>query len=209
MMSKTEKFWDRFARSYESRVDEDDKVAITTLDLTRKYIQSSDIVLDFACATGKYAFEIAPQVSEVWGIDISSEMIAVAKNNAVERGIANVQFLQAEIADPRLDGESFDVVLAFNIFHLVEDPPQVVKRIGGLLKPRGSFISITPCLGAGGSLAGLLIRFMSALGIVPRIHPYKPGGVEALIANAQFDILESQTVSDSTSNIFLACQKSS
>ncbi|NIW49270.1 MAG: methyltransferase domain-containing protein [Gammaproteobacteria bacterium] len=207
-MRKAERFWDRTAENYESRVNENNQAAITTLDLARKHLEPKDIVLDYACASGKYAFEIAPQVSEVWGIDISSEMIRAAKRNAVERGIGNIQFLQAKITDPRLKDESFDVVLAFNILHLVDDPPEVINEIKGLLKPQGVFISITPCLGAGGSLTVMFIRFMSALGIVPRIHPYKPGDVEALIANAQLDILESQTISDSTSNTLLVCQKS-
>ena len=132
-MSKSERFWDRAAKRFKGQVNEDDEAAITNLDHTRKYLQSNDIVLDFACATGKYSFEIAPQVKEVWGIDISTEMIAAAKRNAVERSVANVQFMQAEITDPRLEGESFNVILAYNILHLVEEPPQVVEKIKELL----------------------------------------------------------------------------
>jgi 2-polyprenyl-3-methyl-5-hydroxy-6-metoxy-1,4-benzoquinol methylase len=143
-MSKSERFWDRAAKRFEGRVNEDDEEAITTLEYTRKYLQSNDIVLDFACATGKYSLEIAPRVREVWGIDISAEMITAAKRNAVERSVDNVQFMQAEITDPRLEGESFDVILAYNILHLVGDPPQVVDKIKELLKPGGLFISGTP-----------------------------------------------------------------
>jgi 2-polyprenyl-3-methyl-5-hydroxy-6-metoxy-1,4-benzoquinol methylase len=164
-MSKSEKFWDRAAKRFEGQMNADDKAAITTLDITRKYLQSSDIVLDFACAAGKYAFEIAPQVKEVWGIDISGEMIHAAKRNATDRGIANVQFMQTEINDPRLEDESFDVVLAYNILHLVEEPQRVVAKIKELLRPNGIFISVTPCLGAGGSIQTAFIKINELIGV--------------------------------------------
>jgi ubiquinone/menaquinone biosynthesis C-methylase UbiE len=206
-MSKSEKFWDRAAKRFEGQVNEDDEAAINTLELTRKYLQSSDIVLDFACATGKYAFEVAPQVKEVWGIDISGEMINAAKRNAIGLGITNVQFMCGEISDSRLEDESFDVALAYNILHLVEEPPRVVEKFKLLLKPGGIFISVTPCLGAGGSIQSSFIKLMSLLGFVPKIHPFKSNEVEGLIINAHFDLLETQVLSDSIPNVFLAARK--
>jgi 2-polyprenyl-3-methyl-5-hydroxy-6-metoxy-1,4-benzoquinol methylase len=206
-MSKSERFWDRTAKGCAGQVSEEDTEAITTLAHTRKYLHANDVVLDFGCATGKYAFEIAPSVKEVQGIDISGEMIAAAKRNAVEVNVVNVRFMQAEITDARLKDESFDVILAYNILHLVEDPPRVVEKIRELLKPGGVFISVTPCLGAGGSLLGALIKLLSFLRIVPGVHPFKPNDVETLISNARFDLLETQTLSGSTSNIFLAGRK--
>jgi len=203
-MSKSERFWDRTAQRCASQVSEEDTEAITTLAHTRKYLHANDVVLDFGCATGKYAFEIAPLVKEVHGIDISGEMITAAKQNAVEGNVTNVQFMQAEITDPRLEDESFDVILAYNILHLVEDPPRVVEKIKELLKPGGVFISVTPCLGAGGSLLGVPIKLLSFLRIVPVVHSFKTNDVETLISNARFDLLEIQTLSGSPSNIFLA-----
>jgi len=206
-MSKSEKFWDRAAKRFEGQMNEDDKSAIATLDLTLKYLQSSDIVLDFACAAGKYALEIAPQVKEVWGIDISGEMIHAANRNAKDRGITNVQFIQMKITDLRLEDESFDVVLAYNILHLVEEPQRVVAKIKELLRLDGIFISVTPCLGAGGSIQTAFIKLMSLLGFVPKIHSFKSNEVEGLIANAHFDLLETQVSSDSIPNVFLAARR--
>jgi 2-polyprenyl-3-methyl-5-hydroxy-6-metoxy-1,4-benzoquinol methylase len=206
-MSKTERFWDRAAKRSEGQVNEGDETAITLLDHARKYLQPDDILLDYACAAGKYAFEIAPHVEEIWGIDISSEMITAAKRNAAERNISNVLFMQAEITDSRLEDESFNVILAFNILHLVEDPSQVVERINELLKPDGIFISVTPCLGAGGSLLASLIKLLSLLGITPKVHSFKPVEVETLVSNTHFYLLDNQVLSDSTSNIFLAARR--
>jgi len=206
-MSKSERFWDRTAKRYDSTINEEDDVAISTLDRTRKYLQSSDVVLDFACATGRYALEIASEVEEVWGIDISTEMINVAKGNAVECGITNVQFIRAEITDPRLEDESYNVVLAYNILHLLDDPVQVVARIKQLLKPGGIFISVTPCLGAGRSLLAIVIKLSSMLGIVPEAHTFKPNDVESLIHNTQFDLIETRILKDQLSAVFIAARR--
>jgi ubiquinone/menaquinone biosynthesis C-methylase UbiE len=206
-MSNSERFWDRAAKRSEGQVNEGDEAAITLLDHARKYLQSDDIVLDYGCATGKYAFAIAPQVKEVLGIDISSEMIIAAKRNAMESSVENVRFMQAEITDPRLEDESFNVILAFSILHLVDDPPRVVRRIEELLKPGGIFISVTPCLGAGGSLLASLIKLVSFLGIVPSVHSFNPNEVQTLITAAHFDLLETRTLSDSPSTIFLAARR--
>ena len=115
--------------------------------------------------------------------------------------------MQAEITDPRLEAESFNVILAYSILHLVQDPQQVVERIKELLKPGGTFISVTPCLGAGGSLLASLIKLLGVLGITPRVHSFKSNEVETLITNAHFDLVETQTLSDSPSTIFLAARR--
>jgi ubiquinone/menaquinone biosynthesis C-methylase UbiE len=206
-MGKSERFWDRTAKRYDSQINEEDDVATFTLDRTRKYLQSSDVILDFACATGKYALEIAPEVGEIWGIDISTEMIKAAKGNAVERGLTNVQFVRAEITDPRLEDESYTVVLAYNILHLVDDPVQVVARIKQLLQPGGLFISVTPCLGAGRSLQTAVIKLSSRLGIVPEVHSFKPNEVQELICKAQFDLIETRMLKGQLSAVFTAARR--
>ena len=63
-MGESERFWDRAAKSSEGKVNDGDEAAITIIDHTRKYLQPSDIVPDYACATGKYAFEITLKVPE-------------------------------------------------------------------------------------------------------------------------------------------------
>jgi 2-polyprenyl-3-methyl-5-hydroxy-6-metoxy-1,4-benzoquinol methylase len=206
-MSKPERFWDRTAKRYDRQINGEDDVAISTLDRTRKYLQSSDVVLDFACATGRYALEIAPEVEKVWGIDISTEMIKAAKRNAVESGITNVQFIRTGITDPRLEEESYTLVLAYNILHLVDDPIQVVVRIKQLLQPGGLFISVTPCLGSGRSVQAVVIKLSSMLGIVPEVHPFKPNEVQELICGAQFDLIETRMLIDQMPAVFIAARR--
>jgi len=204
-MRKSVNFWDRSAKRYEMQVKDD--TATVILDTTYKYLHSSDRVLDFACATGMYALEIASQVKDVWAIDFSGEMIKLAERNAAKRGITNVNFMQPEITDQRLKDQAFNTIFAFNILHLVEDPLRTLSNIKDLLQPDGIFLSATPCLSKGGSLQELLIKCGSSMGIVPAVHPFKPKEVEALIYDAQFDLIESRIFTDQISTVFIASRK--
>lgn len=58
-----------------------------------------------------------------------------------------MSFTKATLFDESLERESFDAVLAFNIFHLLEGAPKALRRIDELLKPGGLLMSVTPCLG--------------------------------------------------------------
>jgi ubiquinone/menaquinone biosynthesis C-methylase UbiE len=206
-MSNSERFWDRSAKRFNGRVDADDRVAVATLEYARKYLHRNDIVLDFGCAAGKYALEIASSVEEVWGIDISTEMIKAAKRNAAGSDFSNVRFLRADLSDHRLKAESFNIILAFSILHLVGDTVQTLTKIKDLLQPDGILLSVTPCLGTGSSIQKLLIKCGSLVGIVPEVHAFKPNEVEELICEAQFEMLESRIFTDQFSVVFIAARR--
>ena len=205
--NKSRKFWDRSAKRYDRLIDEDDDLAIFTLERSRKYLQPTDVVLDFGCATGRNALEIAAEAEEIWGIDISTEMIRTAKGNTVKSGISNIHFMQAEINDSRLENESFNVVLANNILHLINDPLQAAVRIGQLLKPGGIFISVTPCLGAARSLTTAAIKLSGLLGMVPQTRRFKPEDVESLIHEAHYELIETKLFEDQIPAIFIASRR--
>ena len=67
-----------------------DKTYKKTLEITKKHLKSSDIVLDYACATGLYSIELAGNVKEIHGIDISSKMIEAAERKATEHKIGDL-----------------------------------------------------------------------------------------------------------------------
>ncbi len=64
-----------------------------SLEITKKHLKYSDMVLDFACATGLYSIALAGNVKEIHGIDISSRMIETANRKAGR----NVNFSKATI----------------------------------------------------------------------------------------------------------------
>ena len=70
-MNKTEKFWDKVSNKFDKRSQKIDQTEIKTLENTKKYLNVNDIVLDYGCAIGTMAIEIADNVKKIHGIDIS------------------------------------------------------------------------------------------------------------------------------------------
>lgn len=86
---KSESMWDRLANNWDTpgvSLGEND---IRIIEKTKKYLDASSIVLDYGCATGSIAIEIAGIVKEAQGIDISSKMIEIARRKADERKLNN------------------------------------------------------------------------------------------------------------------------
>ena len=139
-------------------------------------------------------------------------MVEAAKRKAVERKIENVDFAHATLFDERNKRESFDVILAFNILHLLDDTRQAAQRIAELLKPGGLFISITPCLKEKMAFLNkselsfflLLIR----MGLFPNmLTSFKFSELEDLIARGNFQIVESEKLYYKLSGYFAVAKK--
>jgi 2-polyprenyl-3-methyl-5-hydroxy-6-metoxy-1,4-benzoquinol methylase len=195
---KSEKMWNQLAKNWDTpgvSLGEND---LKIIERTRKYLSASAVVLDYGCATGSIALEIASMTKEVRGIDISSNMIEIANRKAVERGIKNIAFTKAAIFDESLGKESFDVILSLSILHLVEDSAQVMDRVNQLLKPGGIFISATPCLGEKAFVSVLMnipIFVLSKMGLIPSINFFSASSLSATITSAGFQIVEQEDLS--------------
>jgi 2-polyprenyl-3-methyl-5-hydroxy-6-metoxy-1,4-benzoquinol methylase len=212
MIITTEKIFDRVAKNYEQTEENRFKsINIRTLENTKKYLKGSDIILDYGCATGTKALELAGNVKMIYGIDISSKMIEIAKRRAVERNIKNIDFAQTTLFDERLKSESFDVIMVFNILHLLEDNQQVMQRISELLKPGGFFISITTCLGEKKTfllrLQFLPFILLSKTRLFPSIKRFKFRELEDIIALRNIQILETEKLFHEMSFYFIAAKK--
>jgi SAM-dependent methyltransferase len=188
--SATETFWDRRSGKYDAGIRKHDAGYEKTLDKTRSLLNHSDVVLDLGCASGEIGLDLAPSVRRIRGIDPAAKMIELARLKAVERQIDNIAFECADAFDPRLGKGSFTAVVAFNVFHLLDDVPAVLARLHELLSPGGLLISKTPCLGGWNPLLRGLIRFAQKVGWAPAIRAFRPPGLEALVAR-DFEIVES------------------
>jgi 2-polyprenyl-3-methyl-5-hydroxy-6-metoxy-1,4-benzoquinol methylase len=160
------------------------------------YVKISDAVLDFGCGTGTIACGIADQVKSVDGIDISSSMVESARRKAVEMEKTKVRFIKTTIYDSELMKESYDVVLAVGILHLVKDRHKVLHRINELLKQGGLFISSTVCMGDKKTIPRIMNLAGSALGktgIVPSLCFPEVQNLQTAIENEGFKITEAKS----------------
>ena len=85
---------------------------------------------------------------------------------------------------------TFDVVLSFNVLHLVEASDAVLRNLYRLLKPGGLFISKTPCLAQMGLPVRLIVPVMQAFGKAPFVAFFSDAELEREITAANFEIVE-------------------
>ena len=213
-MSKPKNFWDNASKNYDKTEERFEYIHHKSRENTKKYLEKNNVVLDYGCGTGTTACEIANDVKEIYGIDISTKMIEISKGKAAKRNIENITFAEGDIFDKKLKNESFDRILAFNMLHTIPNPEDAVQRINELLKPDGLFISTTPCLGDKMSfLVGLQIRLVQILckiGIIPvPIRRVKSSDLDALITNGNFQNIDTEKIFKGASSYFIVAKKKS
>lgn len=211
-MNKPEDFWNKASKNYDKTEERFEYIHKKARENTKKHLKNSHIVMDYGCGTGTASCEISSLVKEIQGIDISSEMIRIAKEKAVVSKIENVIFEKADLFEDKFQDVSFDVILAFNMLHTVPNPQDIVHRINDLLKPDGLFISITPCLGQKMSfLVNLqiqLVRILCKFGVIPiPIRRIKSTDIDILLAKGEFEAIESEEIFKGASSYFVAAKK--
>jgi ubiquinone/menaquinone biosynthesis C-methylase UbiE len=72
-----------------------------------------------------------------FGLDMTDEMLALARRNAADAGIRNAIFLRGEIEDVPLPSESVDVVISNCVINLSTDKPAVFAELGRVVRPGG------------------------------------------------------------------------
>ena len=194
-MDKSEKFFDNVSRRSKRPLKELSQTSLKTIEATIKYLGSEDAVLDFGCGPGTLTVRLAERVASVRAIDISAGMIDVAKLEADQRGIRNIEFAHSGLHDEGIKSGSFNVVVAFSILHYVESVEEVSCTISKFLKPGGLFISSTACLAERKSLLGGVALLASKLGLVPNMKSFGTADLERLIAGGGFDVIASESLS--------------
>jgi arsenite methyltransferase len=72
-----------------------------------------------------------------YGLDMTDEMLALARKNAAAAGVTNVHFLKGVIEQVPLPAESVDVVISNCVINLSVDKPAVLTEMARVLKPGG------------------------------------------------------------------------
>jgi arsenite methyltransferase len=103
-------------------------------------MRPGESVLDLGCGAGFDAFVAAQLVGpggRVVGVDLSPEMLAVARAALAEAGFPQVEFRKASIETLPLPDASFDVALSNGVLNLVPDKPAALGEIFRVLRPGG------------------------------------------------------------------------
>ena len=185
-----EKFWDLISARYAASPISDVTAYETKIEKIKSYLSPENVVLDIGCGTGTQCGDLAGNVKQVTGIDISSKLLAIAEQRKAERQLDNIEFIKTSLYDERLKADSFDVVMTFFVLHFFEDIEAVFQRIHDLLKPGGLFISETACLGEKSKIAGMLLRFAGHLGLMPKINLLTIRQLEQALEKSGFQLVD-------------------
>lgn len=105
-------------------------------------LQAGQTVLDLGSGGGIDVLLSARRVGpsgKVYGLDMTDEMLALARENQRKAGVTNVEFLRGEIEHIPLPDNSVDVVISNCVINLSSDKPQVLREAFRVLKPGGRF----------------------------------------------------------------------
>jgi arsenite methyltransferase len=103
-------------------------------------LHEAETVLDLGSGGGLDVILSAKRVGSTgiaWGLDMTEEMLALARANAAEAGVTNAHFLRGHIEDVPLPAQSVDVVISNCVINLSTDKPAVFRELARVLRPGG------------------------------------------------------------------------
>lgn len=138
--SITMDFWDKIAGFYDITQAINGKVYSEMLKYVEELVPKGATVLDTAAGTGQLSFAAAKKAKEVVCTDLSVNMLGNARKKAQRLGIDNICFEAGNIFDLVDEDETYDVVMAGNVLHLLEVPENAVKELWRVTKKGGLLI---------------------------------------------------------------------
>ena len=105
-------------------------------------LNAGEVVLDLGSGGGIDVLLSARRVGptgKAYGLDMTDEMLELARRNAAEAGAANVEFLKGAIEDVPLPDGSVDVIISNCVINLSGDKRRVLAEAFRVLKPGGRF----------------------------------------------------------------------
>jgi ArsR family transcriptional regulator len=99
-------------------------------------------MLDLGTGTGRLLELFAPQFVRGIGVDMSRDMLAIARANFDRANLTNVQARQGDIYAPPVDRESFDLITVHQVLHYLDDPARAIVEAAKLLRPGGRLVIV-------------------------------------------------------------------
>jgi SAM-dependent methyltransferase len=105
-------------------------------------LREGEVVLDLGSGGGIDVLLSARRVGptgKAYGLDMTDDMLALARRNAEEAGVTNVEFLRGRIEEIPLPSNSMDVIISNCVINLSGDKRTVLQEAFRVLKPGGRF----------------------------------------------------------------------
>lgn len=99
-------------------------------------------LLDLGTGTGRMLELFAPDIERGLGLDLSREMLAVARARLERAGLRHCSVRQSDIYDLPVPADSFDVVLIHQVLHFLDDGGHAIREAARVLRPGGRLLVV-------------------------------------------------------------------
>ena len=128
--------WDSIRSLYVASQEVEDKL----LNMVGK--KSVDDLLDIGTGTGRILEILAPRVQRAVGIDLSSEMLTVARSHIEQTGLSNIHVRKGDMYHLPIEDSCIDLAIIHMVLHYSDDPVEVFREASRVLRPNGRLILI-------------------------------------------------------------------
>lgn len=153
-------FWDKTAWLYDIAESLNPKAYRGMLKGVTTVVPEGAKVLDCAAGTGELSIAAAVKAESVLCTDISLPMLEMARKKCAEKEIKNISFGERDILHLPDGDNTYDVSIAGNVLHLLEEPEKAVRELCRVTKDGGRVI--VPTFMAKNS--NLLVKLYTLLG---------------------------------------------
>ncbi|BAF90337.1 regulatory protein [Azorhizobium caulinodans ORS 571] len=104
--------------------------------------QHMESLLDLGTGTGRMLEVFGPDIERGLGLDLSPDMLAIARANLERAGLRHCSVRQGDIFNLALPRESFDVVIIHQVLHFIDDGARAVREAARMVKPGGRLLVV-------------------------------------------------------------------
>lgn len=159
-------FWDKIAGFYDIAEALNGKVYREMLRGVKQIVPHGTKVLECAAGTGELSIAAAEKAESVLCTDLSLNMLERARKKCAKAGIKNISFEERDIFHMADDDNTYDVVIAGNVLHLLNEPEAAVRELYRVAKKGGRLIFPTFLTDKNGKLP-FFIRLYKLVGFRP------------------------------------------
>jgi ubiquinone/menaquinone biosynthesis C-methylase UbiE len=161
-------FWDFCAPFYDFAEKRNGRAYGKMLSVVRELVPQGASVLELAGGTGSISLAVCDKAASVLCTDISERMLAVARKKAAKRGADNITFGNLSIFDTGFACGAFDIVIASQVLHLIDEPEEAATELRRVAKASVIMpITLTKDL-KGAALAK--IKLFKLFGLKPKLE---------------------------------------
>jgi ABC-2 type transport system ATP-binding protein len=206
MLEHEERYWSRFARTY----DEDQEYVVGKA-IIKGLFEEPDLgeVIEFGCGTGYFTKEIAKKARNVIATDLSDEMLEMARIQLKE--FRNITLQKADCEDTSFPSGRFDTVFMANLIHVLINPTKTLQESHQILKNGGLLLIVgfTGYTMSWFEKMKLGIRYLRKWGLPLRFarNNLSPDELASLVENVDFKVEEVQIMGDKTKALYLKGRK--